>query len=190
MLRLSIAVCVLVTAGSAYAEVPTRYVGASFELSNGFDGGSEIGFAAQVAPHRYIELEAGTIRHDVEGRDRDTWLVTATARAKRPLGRGAVFAGFGVVTGEHGTANGCTSSGFIDFCGASNNTYVERHWERAMWLRPEVGGEAALGVFAARFTVAPVFQLAEPDTESGCIECDDEEQGIVFTMSLHGRLPL
>ena len=190
MLRPSITLCVVVTATAAHAEVPTRYVGASFELSNGFDGGSEIGFAAQVAPHHYIELEAGTIRHDVEGRDRDTWLVTATARAKRPLGRGAVFAGFGVVTGEHGATNGCTSSGLIDYCGASNHTYVERHWERAIWLRPEVGGEAAIGVFAARITVAPIFQLVAPDTESGCVECDDGQQGFVFTLGLHGRLPL
>lgn len=190
MMRSSLLVAVLLAAGTAHADVPTKYVGVSFELSNGFDGASELGFAGQVAPHKNLELEGGAIRHDVASREDDTWLVTATARAKQPLGRGALFAGLGVVTGEHGAANGCSSSGFIDFCGDRNGSYVERHWDRAWWLRPEFGGEVALGVVAARFAIAPVILLVEPDEEIGCTGCDDGQQGVVFTMGLHGRLPL
>lgn len=166
-----------------------RYVGASLELTNGLDGASELGFAVQGAPLRYLELEAGGIRHDIEGKESDVWLVTATARAKVPFRRGAVFLGMGVIAGEHSAANGCTSSGFLDFCGGED-TYVERHWDRAIWLRTEIGGEVSLGPVALRMAVAPLVHLTDPDTESGCAGCDDGEQGFLIAMGLHGRIPL
>ena len=172
-----------------YFVAPARYVGVSGELSNGLDGKSEFGFAAQVAPLRYLEIEGGAIRHDIDGREGDTWLVTGAVRTKLAFGYGALFAGLGFITGEHGAANGCTSSGFLDFCGG-DDTYVERHWDRAFWLKPEFGGEVALGVVAMRFAVAPLVQLADPDMESGCLECSDGQQGVLFTMGIHGRLPL
>ena len=111
-------------------------------------------------------------------------------RAKAPVRRGALFAGLGVDVGEHGTANGCTSSGLIDFCGDEKGTWVYRHYDRAVWLRPEFGGEVALGPVAMRMAVAPLIQLASPDVQHGCIECDDGEEGVTFTMGLHGRVPL
>ncbi|HEY5924424.1 MAG TPA: hypothetical protein VIV11_22255 [Kofleriaceae bacterium] len=186
----------LIATGTAYAEGEQpaglryeKYIGASVELTNGFAGASEFGFAVQAAPLRYLELEAGAIRHKVGAEESDAWLVTATARAKKAFKHGAVFAGIGMITGEHSAENGCTASGFIDFCGGTD-TFVSRHWDRALWVRGEFGGEVSLGPVAFRFSVSPVSQLAEPDMESGCIECDDGEQGVVFTMGLHGRFPL
>jgi hypothetical protein len=178
----------------AHADVPSRYVGASFELSNGYQGRSEFGLMAQVAPTAHIEVEAGAIKHHVDGGAtidaHDVWMVSGAARAKLPLRGGALFAGLGVTTGEHGEANGCVSSGFVDFCGAQNNTFVYRHWDRATWLRAEVGGEVAVGPIAARLALAPVFQLGSPTEVEGCAACSSGDRGFVITMGIHGRIPL
>ena len=137
-----VATLIVTCAGTANAEGEQpagtrydRYVGASLDLWNGFNGQSEFGFALQAAPLRYLELEGGAIRHDIHGKESDVWLVTGTARAKVAFNHGALFAGVGVVTGEHSAQNGCTSSGFIDFCGGQD-TFVTRHWDRAVWVRP------------------------------------------------------
>lgn len=183
----------------AHADAPEaahRYVGASASLASGYSGRGEFGFGIQVSPHPYLELEVGTLKHEVRGDDdamidsHDTWLESATVRAKKPLRHGALFVGLGVDVGEHAVANGCSSSGFIDFCGAANGTFVYHHYDRAVWLRPEFGGEMATGPVAARISIAPLIQMASPDQERGCLDCDDGEDGITFMMSVHGRMPL
>lgn len=193
MTRLGIAISIGIVAtigvGLAHAEPPSTYLGASAELALGYRGKGELGFALQGAPLRNLELEVGAIRHDLKIDAPDVWLVSGMVRGRLPLRYGALFAGIGVVTGEHHAANGCTSSGLIDFCGGED-TYVERHWKRAVWIRPELGGEVALGPVALRFALAPLAQLAEPVSETGCIECDDGEDEMLFTMGLHGRIPL
>ena len=194
-MRTIAALLVVFATTPADADVPETYLGASLELSNGYDGASEVGFAAQVAPVRFLELEVGTIKHDVDGDESvgersDTWLLSLAARGKLPLGDGALFAGAGMVTGEHSARDGCTSSGFLNFCGDRQGTFVYRHWEHAVWIRPEIGGEAALGPIAARISVSPIIQLASPDAERGCLECSDGQNGIVVTLGIHGRLRL
>jgi hypothetical protein len=197
VLGMKLALAVVVTgivSSTAHAETPTRYVGASASLASGYAGRGEFGFGVQVAPHKNLELEVGTLKHKVSGDENiewhEVWLASATVRAKAPLRRGAFFAGIGVDVGEHAAENGCSSSGFIDFCGDANGTWVYRHYDRAVWIRPEFGGEVSLGPVAARFAMAPLFQLASPDVQHGCIECDDGEEGFTFTMGLHGRIPL
>ena len=163
-------------------------------LTNGLSGKSEFGGVVTVAPVRYLEIEVGTIRHDVHAHGdahfHQTWLATTAVRAKLPLRRGALFVGFGVITGEHTNQNGCTSSGFIDFCDGMD-TYVTRHWDRAVWLTPEVGGEVALGPVAMRMSISPLINaLPKPDYESGCLNCDDGAPDILINIGLHGRIPM
>ena len=170
------------------------YVGAGATLTSGLSGKGEFGAVVDVAPIPNLELEVGTVRHDVHGHMgleyHPTWLISTAARAKLPLRRGALFAGFGVITGEHANANGCTASGFIDFCGGVD-TYVNRHWDRAVFLTPEFGGELALGPVALRMSVAPVIDASpDPDYEEGCLACDDGGPEIVFNIGLHGRVPM
>jgi hypothetical protein len=188
---------VLLFALAARAEVPSSYIGASVELVNGLAGASELGFAVQATPLAYLELEASLIRHEVDGDpfadddgDRDTWLAGGAARARLPLRHGALLAGVGLTGGEHGVRNGCQARGFIDFCGDRNDTLVYRRWRRALWLRPELAAEVGIGPVAARLAVAPLVRLGAPDMERGCLECEDGEQGVLFTLGLHGRLPV
>jgi len=191
----------LATSAPAWAEpeIPPRYIGASVELSDGLAGKYQPGFELQVSPHEHLELEVGLIHHKIygnpfadgpAGEDSATWLVQAGARAKYPFRHVAIFAGLGVIGGPNAVSAGCQSSGLIDFCGDQNGTLVYQRWDRALWLRPELGFEAGFAPVVFRITVAPLIQLADPDQVEGCAECDHDEQGSLITLSLHGRIPL
>ena len=181
----------------ALADAPRTYIGASFELTNGLAGGSELGGALQFAMLRNLELELSAIRHEVDGdpfgegiEHHDVWIFGGTARGRLPVGHAAFIAGFGLLEGEHAVQNGCLSEGFLDFCGDRQGTLVYRHWRRAVWIRPELGGEIALGPIAARMSLSPLVLLGAPDEERGCVECNDGMGSLLFTIGIHGRLPL
>jgi hypothetical protein len=188
---------VLLLATPARADAPLTYIGASFELTSGLAGASEWGGALQVALRNHLEVEVSAIRHEVDGDpfaagadDHDVWIFGGTARGRLPVGHAAFVAGFGVLAGEHGVVNGCRSEGFLDFCGDRQGTLIYRHWRRAIWLRPELGGEIALGPIAARLSVSPLVLLGGPDDERGCVECSDGMGSLLFTIGIHGRIPL
>ncbi len=179
--------------GAWYSRGPT-YVGASAEMMNGLAGASEFGFALQVAPLPFLELEAGMLRHEVDGdyftmgSDRDTWVYTGTVRLKLQLGYYAIFFGVGVMSGDHAVQNGCISTGAINFCGDENNTLVYRAYLPAWWVRPEFGGEVGFGPFALRMAMGPLILLSDPDRINGCGMCSDGSSGFLFTVGLHARV--